>query len=41
LRELNFKVDELSKEALSLPTGAFGYYEFMDGEETKAMEFRL
>jgi hypothetical protein len=41
MRELNTKVDELSTEALELPNGAFGYYEFMDGIETKAMEFRL
>jgi ribonuclease HI len=41
LRELNSKANELSKEALILPTGAFGYYEFMDGEETEAMEFML
>jgi hypothetical protein len=39
LRELNSKADELSKEALSLPTRAFRYYEFLDGEEIEAMEF--
>jgi hypothetical protein len=31
----------MSKEALLLPVGAFGYYEFMDGEDIEAMEFRL
>jgi ribonuclease HI len=41
LRELNKKVDELSKEALSLPVGAFGLYKFFEGVETKAMEFCL
>jgi ribonuclease HI len=41
LRELNVKADELSKEALQLQRGAFGYYEYFDGVETEAMEFRL
>ena len=41
LRKLNGKVNELSKEALSLPPGAFGLYEFIDGEEIKAMEFHV
>jgi hypothetical protein len=39
LRKINSKIDELSKEALSLPKGAFGLYEFIDGEEIEAMEF--
>jgi hypothetical protein len=37
--ELNTKEDELSKEALLLPVGVFGYYEFLEGEEIEAMEF--
>jgi hypothetical protein len=41
LRELKSKVDELSKEALQLQRGAFKYYEYFDGTETKAMEFHL
>jgi hypothetical protein len=41
LRELNAKVDEISKEALQLKRGAFGHYEYFDGTETKAMEFRV
>jgi hypothetical protein len=41
LRELNSKADELSKEALELQKGAFGFYEFFEGEETEAMEFIL
>jgi hypothetical protein len=41
LRELNSKADELSKEALQLQKGAFGFYEFFEGTETEAMEFRL
>jgi len=41
LRELNTKVEELSKESLQLQRGAFGYYEYFDGTETKTMEFRL
>jgi hypothetical protein len=41
LQELNDKVDSLSKEALQFLLGAFGYYEFMEGEEIKAMEFKL
>jgi hypothetical protein len=41
LRELNTKADELSKEALQLQKGAFSFYEFFKGTETKAMEFYL
>jgi hypothetical protein len=41
LRELKEKVDELSKDALSLPIGSFGYYEFIEAKEVQAMEFRL
>jgi ribonuclease HI len=41
LRELNTKADELSKEALQLQKGAFGFYEFFEGTETEAMEFCL
>jgi len=41
LRELNTKADELSKEALLLPDGVFGYYEFLEGEEIEDMEFHL
>jgi ribonuclease HI len=41
LRELNCKVDELSKEALQLQRGAFSFYEYFDGTKTKAMEFRF
>jgi ribonuclease HI len=41
LRELNTKADGLSKEALQLQKGAFGFYEFFEGTETEAMEFRL
>jgi len=41
LQEVNEKENSLSKEALLLPVGAFGYYEFMDGEDIEAMEFRL
>jgi ribonuclease HI len=41
LRELNTKADELSKEALSLLVGAFGYYEFLEREDMEAMELRL
>jgi hypothetical protein len=40
-REINGKVDVLSKEALSLPVGALGFYEFIDNEETKSMEFQF
>jgi hypothetical protein len=39
LHELNDKENSLSKEALQLLVGAFGYYEFMEGEEIEAMEF--
>jgi hypothetical protein len=39
LHNMNSKVDELSKETLILPIGEFGYYEFLHGEEIKAMEF--
>jgi hypothetical protein len=38
-RELNEKSNSLSKEALSLPMGALGFYEFLDNEEKKYMEF--
>jgi len=38
-RELNEKVDELSKESMSLPVGALGFYEFIDGEDIDSMEF--
>jgi hypothetical protein len=31
LRELNTKENELSKEALQLQKGAFGFYEFFKG----------
>jgi hypothetical protein len=41
LRELNVKVDDLSKEALYLQRGVFGYYEYFDVVEIEAMEFRL
>jgi len=41
LRELNVNVDELSKEVLQLQRGSFGYYEYFEGVETEAMEFRL
>jgi ribonuclease HI len=41
LCELNEKEDSLSKESLQLLVGAFGYYEFIEGEEIEAMEFRL
>lgn len=41
LRALNTPTDSLSKEALLLPKGAFGYYEFVDGIEKEAMEFQL
>jgi hypothetical protein len=41
LWELNTKANELSKEALELPNGAFGYYEFMDGTGIEALEFHL
>jgi ribonuclease HI len=36
-RELNIKADSLSKEALMLLKGAFGYYKFVNGEEKEAM----
>jgi ribonuclease HI len=36
-RELNTKADELSKEALQLQKGAFGFYEFFEDTETEAM----
>jgi hypothetical protein len=41
LCELNAKVDEYSKEALSLPIGAMGLYELLDKEETNSMEFQF
>jgi hypothetical protein len=31
MRELNSKEEELSKEALQLQKGAFGFYEFFEG----------
>ena len=40
-RELNVKSDARSKEELSLPMGAMGFYEFIDNMETEAMEFQL
>jgi ribonuclease HI len=39
--EYNTKADSLSKEALELPTGAYGYYEFDEGNKIEAMEYRL
>jgi hypothetical protein len=41
MRELNAKADKLSKEALQLQRGAFGYYEYFEGTKTEAMEFCL
>jgi hypothetical protein len=41
LRELNEKADALSKEALELPSGACGIYEYIEGEELVSMEFQL
>jgi hypothetical protein len=41
LRVLKTKADELSKEALQLQKGAFGFYEFFEGTKTEAMEFCL
>ena len=41
LQELKTKADELSKEALILPMGAFGHYEFLEGREIEAMDFCL
>jgi hypothetical protein len=38
-RDLDKKVDSLSKEDLTLPVGVLGLYEILDNEETKAMEF--
>jgi len=32
------EVDGLSKEALALPIGSIGIYEFFDGEEIESME---
>jgi hypothetical protein len=34
LHELNQKYDEISKEDLTFPIGAFGLYQFHDGVET-------
>jgi hypothetical protein len=34
LWEINTKVDELSKEAMELPSRAFVFYEFHEGTET-------
>jgi ribonuclease HI len=41
LRELNSKANALSKEALPIPAGAFGFYKYIEGEEVESMEFRL
>jgi ribonuclease HI len=41
LRELNSKVDNLSKEALLFLKGDFGFYEYINGEEKEGMEFQL
>jgi ribonuclease HI len=42
LWELNTKAhDEISKEDLELPSGAFGFYEFHDDIESQSMEFKL
>jgi len=41
LREFNTKANELSKEALELQNGAFGFYKFFEGQEIEAMEFHL
>jgi hypothetical protein len=41
LRELNSKVDELSKEALELHRGTYAYYEYKEGVEAEVMEFRF
>jgi ribonuclease HI len=41
LRELNSKANELSKEVLQLQNGDFGFYDFVDGTKTEAMEFRF
>jgi hypothetical protein len=38
---LNGKDDELSKEAMSLPLGTFGLYEFIDSEEIEATKVFL
>jgi hypothetical protein len=40
LCELNVKADELSKEALSLPVGAMGLYEFWM-RRPNSMEFQF
>jgi len=41
LREINEKDDDLSREAFTLPVGAFGIYELFHGVEKKSMEFCL
>jgi ribonuclease HI len=41
LCELNQKVDEFFKQALTFHVGAFRLYEVYDGVQTKAMEFLL
>jgi hypothetical protein len=38
---LSKKVDELSKEPLSFPVGAFGLNEFIEGEDIESIEFLL
>jgi hypothetical protein len=35
-KEPKFKANKLSKESLLLSKGAFGYYEYIDGEEKEA-----
>lgn len=40
-RELDEKANSLSKEALSLPVGELGFYEFLDNVEAESMEFQL
>lgn len=40
-KELNTVANKLSKEGVQLPKAAFRYYEYVDGEETQSMEFRL
>jgi hypothetical protein len=41
LREINTKVDELSKKALDLHNGALVFYEFLNGVEMEVLEFRF
>jgi len=40
-RKLNSKTHDLSKDSLSLPIGALGYYKFIEGEEEESMKFSL